>query len=124
MTESRRQVLARFPDYAVDINPTDQTVTVSFNGSVIVESNAALCIQETRHAEAYYIPRDDIDMTQLIKTELSTYCPFKGHASYWSVPDEPELENFVWSYEDPYPEVKALKNYMSFYTNKVKLDTT
>jgi uncharacterized protein (DUF427 family) len=57
-------------------------------------------------------------MSAFEATELSTYCPFKGHANYWSLPD---LENFAWSYEDPYPEVFELKDYVSFYTNKVEV---
>ena len=60
-------------------------------------------------------------MENLAQTDLSTYCPFKGHASYWSYQGLPELENFAWSYEVPYSEVADLKNYMSFYTNKVNL---
>ena len=53
------------------------------------------------------------------RTELSTYCPFKGHANYWSLGN---LENFVWSYEDPYPEIAELKDCLSFYTDKVTVE--
>ena len=58
-------------------------------------------------------------MDLLRRTTHTTYCPFKGHACYWSLKDEPQMENVVWSYEGPYPEVAELKDYVSFYTDRV-----
>ena len=63
-------------------------------------------------------------MSQMTPTDLSTYCPFKGHASYWSMDGENDLENFVWTYKAPYPEVAGLGGYLSFYTNKVDVTTS
>jgi uncharacterized protein (DUF427 family) len=121
MTDSRRKVLERIPDYAVEITPAAKSITVTHNGNTIAKSDAVLLIQESRHDGVYYLPRDDVNMELLESTDLSTYCPFKGHASYWSLKGVPELENFVWSYEAPYPEVDGLKDYLSFYTNKVDI---
>ena len=121
MTDSRRKILERIPDYAVAITPAGKSITISRNGIKIAHSDAALLIQESRHDGVYYLPREDVNMEKLVSTDLSTYCPFKGHASYWSYEGVPALENFVWSYEQPYPEVDGLKDYMSFYTNKVEL---
>ena len=118
MSETRRKVLERIPEYEVAISPSPTTVTIKQGDNVIAKSDNALSIQETRHDDVYYLPRGDVEMRAFEATELSTYCPFKGHANYWSLP---ELENFVWSYEDPYPEVAELKDYVSFYTNKVEV---
>lgn len=120
MTESRRKILERIPDYAVAISPAAARVRVSYQGQLIADSAAALLVEETRHAPVYYLPRADVTMQRFERTDLSTYCPFKGHASYWRMGD---LENFVWSYEDPYPEVEDLKDYLSFYTDKVTVET-
>ena len=120
MTDSRRKILERIPDYEVAISPYKGTVTVRTGDKVIAETRAALLVRETRHDDVYYLPREDVDLASLRSTELSTYCPFKGHASYWSYKGESDLENFVWSYEAPYPEVEPLKGYLSFYTNKVE----
>lgn len=122
MTETRRKILERIPDYAVDISPANKTVTVTYKGTVIAKSDSALIIEETKHEGVYYLPREDVDMALFEPTDLSTYCPFKGHASYWSLKGDDSLENFVWSYEDPYPEVEGLRDYMSFYTNKVDVN--
>ena len=119
MTESRRRILERIPDYAVAISPAAQRIRVSYQGQVIAESRAALLVEETRHAPVYYLPRADAEMQRFERTDLSTYCPFKGHACYWRMG---ELENFVWSYEAPYPEVADLMDYLSFYTDQVELE--
>ena len=121
MTDSRRNVLERIPDYAVEITPAGKSITVSHDDNTIAKTDAALLIQETRHDGVYYLPRESVNMDLLEPTELSTYCPFKGDASYWSYKGVPELENFVWSYEEPYPEVDGLMDYMSFYTKKVDI---
>ena len=116
MTESRKRILEKIPDYAVDISPSEVNVRVSVGDKVIADCSRALLIKESRHDDVYYLHRNDVDMSVLTKTEHSTYCPFKGHATYWSFG---ELDNLVWSYEDPYPEVAPLKDYLSFYTNRV-----
>lgn len=119
MTDSRKRILEKIPDYAVAIEPANQRVVVRFNGETLADSAAALLVQETRHDDVYYLPRDDVIMDRFTATDLSTYCPFKGHANYWSLDGGPD--NVVWSYEAPYPEVEALKDYVSFYTNKVEV---
>ena len=55
-------------------------------------------------------------------TEHSTYCPFKGHANYWSLQTKGATEdNLVWGYADPYPEVAGLKGYVAFYADRTTL---
>ena len=67
----------------------------------------------------FYLPRESVDMTLLTRTDHSTYCPFKGHACYWTLNlNGAKEENIVWSYEDPDPEVAGLKGYVSFYADR------
>ena len=123
MIPERQRILQKIPDYAVDIEPSEKQVTVSYDGKVIAQSNRALVIRETRHAEAIYLPRDDVQLARFKPTEHSTYCPFKGHASYWSLElgDGTTEDNVVWSYDSPYPEVADLKGYLSFYTDRTAI---
>jgi uncharacterized protein (DUF427 family) len=65
----------------------------------------------------YYVPRKDVRMERLARSEHHTQCPFKGAASYYSVKDGPE--NAVWSYEQPYDEVAVIKEHLAFYPDKV-----
>jgi uncharacterized protein (DUF427 family) len=70
----------------------------------------------------YYIPRSDVKMERLVRSAHHTYCPFKGQASYFSLKDGPE--NAVWSYEQPYDEMAALKDLLAFYPDRVDSITT
>lgn len=123
VTPSREKVLAKIPDYAVGISPAPGSVTVSVSGQVVATSDKALVIDETKHAPVFYLPRSDVQMACFEPTDHSTYCPFKGHASYWSFKHHDDVEeNIVWSYEDPYPEVSELKDYLSFYTDRALVE--
>lgn len=122
VTPARQRILARIPDYAVDIEAAAEAITVHYHGHELARSSRALLVRETRHADVYYLPRQDVNMDLFARTEHSTYCPFKGHASYWSLQMDGKQEaNIVWSYEDPYPEVAALKDYLSFYTDRTEV---
>lgn len=119
VTPTREKILDRIPDYAVTISPSNKTVTVSFAGKTLAESRDALLVQETRHADVYYLPRRDVRMDLLEPTDHRTFCPFKGYANYWSLKDGGEAgENLVWSYENPHIEVEELANYLAFYEAK------
>lgn len=122
VTPEREKILARIPDYAVEITPEHKRVTVKHGDRIIADSTDALLIRETKHADVWYLPRKDVDMSLLEPTEHSTFCPFKGHASYWSLATEDvREENIVWSYEDPYDEVAGIRDYLSFYPQKVEV---
>lgn len=121
MSDSRRRILSKYPDYRVDASPAARHITVQVDNQLLAESDDALLVQETGHADVYYIPRGDIQMSLLFQTDHSTYCPFKGYARYWSLTGHPTGKNLVWSYEEPYPEVSSIKDYMSFYPDKVKI---
>ncbi len=124
VTPAREKILARIPDYAVGIEKAEGKVRVTYADTTIAESTNALLVKESRHGDVYYIPRTDVSMTLFTPTDLSTYCPFKGHASYWSLSidaDSADADNIVWSYESPYPEVEALKDHMSFYTDRTSV---
>ncbi len=70
---------------------------------------------ETGHIALYYIPRDDADMDLMTRTDRRTRCPFKGHASYYTLAaDGRAEENAVWSYETPYDEFAALAGWLGF----------
>jgi len=67
----------------------------------------ALVLYEADYAPVYYFPRDEINMALLTPTDHSTWCPYKGAASYFSIISENDdvLENAVWSYGDPFEEI-------------------
>ncbi len=125
MIPERAKILEKIPDYEVSSSPLGRKVSILFNGQVIAETNDALLVKETRHNDVVYLPRAALKSEFFSSTDHSTYCPFKGHANYWSVAVAGDTsENVVWSYEDPYPEVSELKDYISFYTDRTTMETS
>jgi uncharacterized protein (DUF427 family) len=113
------------PDHRITTKPAGLRVQVKVNGEVIADSANAIRMDEGNYAPVYYIPRKDVKMERFARTSHSTYCPFKGQASYYTlVSGERTVENAVWSYEQPYDEVAVIKEHLAFYPNKVDSITT
>ncbi len=106
------------PKHPITVEISDKTVRVTAGGAVIAESVRALVMREADYPPVYYIPRDDVDMTALTANSHTSYCPFKGEASYFSLVGA-DGENAVWSYEDPYPAVRDIKDCLAFYPSRV-----
>jgi uncharacterized protein (DUF427 family) len=108
------------PDHPIFIQPNPARVVVSAAGRVIADTGNALTLREADYPPVQYIPREDVDFSQLERTDHATYCPYKGECSYYSVPAGGEKSvNAVWTYEDPYPAVAQIKGYVAFYPDKV-----
>jgi uncharacterized protein (DUF427 family) len=108
---------AKHPEHRITTRPADMRVQVKVNGEVIADTRDAIELKEASYPVVYYVPRRDAKMDRLVRTSHTTYCPFKGHASYFSLADGPE--NAVWSYEQPYDEVAVIKDLLAFYPDKV-----
>ncbi|MGW0736882.1 DUF427 domain-containing protein [Streptomyces sp. NPDC002851] len=98
--------------HVITVEQGTQHVRVVRDGQVIAESSRPLVLRETGYPARYYLPEDDVRTDLLTPSETHTYCPFKGTASYWSLPDAPDL---VWAYPDPKPEVADIKGHFCFY---------
>ena len=104
----------------ITITPIEGTVTVAVGSTVLGKSTRALALKEGASPAVIYVPRDDIDMGRLVRTNHKTSCPFKGLASYYSIKgDFAKFANAVWSYEDPKPDVAAISGHLAFYTDRV-----
>ena len=110
------------PEHKLAVSPAERVVRVTFQGAVLAESANALRLDEGTYPAVYYVPQADADMNRLERTAHTTYCPFKGDASYFSIKGEKTTEeNAVWTYEDPYVEVAPIKDHLAFYANKVEI---
>lgn len=104
------------PDHKVALTPFIGNVQVILGDIIIAESAQAIKVTETNHGDCFYVPRTDVAMDQATMTETSSYCPFKGLASYYSFGAATDA---AWSYEAPYDECVGLKDYLAFYPNRV-----
>jgi uncharacterized protein (DUF427 family) len=110
------------PDHPITIAPTPGHVVVRVGDQVIAETDDALTLNEANYGPVQYVPLADVDPTVLRPTDHQTYCPFKGDASYYTVTTPAgELENVIWTYEEPYTAVSEIAGHVAFYTDRVEL---
>jgi len=108
------------PDHPIDIESYPSRVRVSFNGKVIADTMRGLTLREAGYRPVVYVPREDVDMSLLERTDHSSYCPYKGDASYFSIKVGDRIaENAIWTYEAPYDSVVEIKDHLAFYPDRV-----
>jgi len=108
------------PDHPITIEPSSHHLVIRIAGRRVAETRAALTLREARYPAVQYIPRKDVDMALLERTDHTTYCPYKGECAYYSIPiGGGRSVNAVWSYESPYPAVAAIKDHLAFYPDRV-----
>jgi uncharacterized protein (DUF427 family) len=117
---SAKPKLVPGPDHPITIEKNPARVVVTVGGRVIADSRRALSLREASYPAVQYIPREDVDMSQLQRTQHATYCPYKGDCSYYSItPGGERSVNAVWTYESPYAAVAEIKEHLAFYPNRV-----
>jgi uncharacterized protein (DUF427 family) len=123
MTERAKRVPG--PDHPITIERNPARITVSVGGRVVADTREALTLREASYPPVQYIPRKDVDMSLLERTQHTTYCPYKGDASYYSIPSGgTKSVNAIWTYEAAFPAVSAINEYVAFYRDRVdKIET-
>ncbi len=117
-----RKVLIPGPDHPITVTPNARRVVVTANGKVIADTTAALTLKEASYPAVQYIPRADADLEALERSDHHTYCPYKGEASYFSIPGIDQGENAIWTYETPYDAVADIRCHLAFYPDRVTIE--
>jgi uncharacterized protein (DUF427 family) len=108
------------PDHPITIERNSNRIMVKVAGRIIADTRDALTLREASYAPVQYIPRKDVNMTLLERTEHATYCPYKGECSYFSIPSGGDRStNAVWTYEAPYEPVSPIEDHLAFYPDRV-----
>lgn len=111
------------PDHPITITPAPGRVRALYQGHEIADSQDALVLREASYPPVVYFPRQDVEMEVMARTAHDTYCPYKGHASYFTIRRDGTLaENAVWTYETPHPGMAAIAEYVAFYPNVVTIE--
>src|SRR5216683_659781 len=101
-------------DHPITIEPNPARVVVSVAGVIIADTREAVTLREASYPAVQYIPRKDVDMSLLERTDHRTYCPYKGDCAYYSVPLGGERSaNAVWTYEEPFASVAEIKDHLA-----------
>ncbi len=115
-----KPVLQPGPEHPISVTPHSGRVVVTVAGKVVADSRRALSLQEANYPAAQYVPMEDVDQSLLESSDTSTYCPYKGDASYYSIPAGGEKSvDALWVYESPYEAVAEIKNHVAFYPDRV-----
>jgi uncharacterized protein (DUF427 family) len=120
MSSTPKTIKSPGPDHPITIERNRDRVVVKIAGRVVAETRDALTLREVGYAPVHYIPRKDVDMTLLERTDHETYCPYKGDCAYFSIPvGGTRSANAAWTYEAPYETVAAIKDHIAFYPDRV-----
>jgi uncharacterized protein (DUF427 family) len=95
-------------------------VVVELGGRVIATTDRAVRVCETSHPPVYYVPREDVADGVLQRASGSSWCEWKGAATYWdAVVDGRRHPSVGWSYEDPVDRYAHLRGAIAFYPSRV-----
>jgi uncharacterized protein (DUF427 family) len=116
---------ARDPFRRVEVIESSRLVEVNVNGREVARSRSPRLVTETGLPERWYIPRIDVDWTQLRPSETSSGCQYKGVANWWHVCHDgyDQLADVVWGYERPVPESSKLAGLVSFFAEHAAVET-
>ena len=108
------------PTHPISIESTGARVTVSVAGHIVADTREALTLKEASYRPVLYVPRKDVDMRLLERSDHQTYCPYKGDCAYYSIPlGGHRSVNAAWTYEAPYAAVAEIKDHVAFYPDRV-----
>jgi uncharacterized protein (DUF427 family) len=112
----------RNPYHRVDSLRASRRLRVVASGLTLVDTTETLVVYETSLDPRLYVHPSHVRMDVLERSITTTYCPYKGTASYWTarIGDE-VLDDIAWSYEDPLPESTPLGGFLSFDDSRVTL---
>lgn len=109
----------RRPEYRIDLVPRRTLVTARSARGVIAASRRTFRLDEQDHASVFYFPADDVVSGALTAIDRkTTFCPFKGEATYFAPSDQPG-KAIAWTYAEPFREVAPIAGYIAFYAELV-----
>jgi uncharacterized protein (DUF427 family) len=115
-----RRIKVPGPEHPIAIERNPKRVVITAGRLVVADTRDALILREAGYPPVQYVPRKDVNMALLARTEHATYCPYKGDCSYFSIPlGGNRSANAVWTYEAPYPAVMLIKDHLAFYPDRV-----
>jgi uncharacterized protein (DUF427 family) len=108
----------RDPFHRIDIVHSSRHVRVELDGEVLAESSAPHLLFEPPLPVRYYLPRDDVRTELLRPSETTSFCAYKGQASYWSLAD---ADDVAWTYVEPLREAAEVTGRIAFFNERVDL---
>jgi uncharacterized protein (DUF427 family) len=122
-TVLNRPILQPGPDHTLAIGAKPVSVRIEVGATQLAAKASALEVLEHTYPPALYVDREDVDMSTLERSTHTSWCPYKGEASYFHIitSDGTRLENAVWSYESPFDHIAVIRDHLGFYGDRVTL---
>jgi uncharacterized protein (DUF427 family) len=115
-----RPILVPGPDHPIAIEADPSRVIVTVAGRIVADSRNALTLREASYPPVQYLPRSDVRMEMLRRSEQKSHCPYKGDASYYGIEaGGAKSIDAVWTYEQPHAAVARIKDLLAFYPDRV-----
>jgi uncharacterized protein (DUF427 family) len=90
-----------------------------WNGTVLAQTDHPVLLERN-----VYFPPEDVRREYLVKTRVSSLCPWKGLARYSTVAARGQQnKNAAWYYPHPSPLARKIKNHVAFW-NGVQVELT
>jgi len=98
------------------VEPSDELVEVVLGGVVIASTRASYRVLETSHPPTYYLPREAFAEGTVRPAEGSSYCEWKGAASYFDlVAGTTVAARAAWAYPEPTRGFEAIAGHLAVY---------
>jgi uncharacterized protein (DUF427 family) len=102
------------------LETTREHVVIRVGGTLVAETRRPMRVLETSHPPTYYVPREDVELSLLERTDRVTWCEWKGQASYADlVVASHRLQGACWWYDDPTDSFAELAGAVAFYPERV-----
>ncbi len=101
--------------------PSSERVVIELDGEVVVDTRRSLRVLETSHPPVYYIPGEDFVSGLLRPVARTTWCEFKGSASYFDVvtPGGRVVPRAAWHFPHPTSGYEALVGHVAVYPGRM-----
>ncbi|MGY4868439.1 DUF427 domain-containing protein [Mycolicibacterium elephantis] len=110
------------PYHRVDCRPTTRRLRVAVDDATLVDTTDTVIVFETAVQTRLYVDPSHVRTDLLRRSDTTSYCNYKGHATYWSaLLGDRVVADVAWSYDDPLPETVPIKGFLSFDTERAEV---
>jgi len=107
--------------HTITTHAEDVDVEIRLDGEVVASASRPVLLEETGLPTAYYLPKSDL-VADAKPLELSTHCPFKGDASYWTIEAGGRTHDAIaWSYEQPKEGAEEITGHVAFFADRAEI---
>lgn len=107
--------------HTISTHAEDVHVEVRLDGEVVANAQRPVLLEETGLPTAYYLPKSAL-VADMRPMELSTHCPFKGDASYWTIETRGRTHDAIaWSYEQPKEGAEDIAGHLAFFSDRAEI---